>query len=62
MTDTVVETENDVMQPEIPDAYVVPVEAMNAIVGYLLSQPWREVDHLLRPINGIRTFDEYVGT
>ena len=44
----------------VPAAYfVVPADALNEIVGYLMQQPWRDTNQLLQSVNGVRTLDEY---
>lgn len=41
--------------------YVVPISVMNQIAEYLLERPWREVNHLVRALEGTPTLDELTG-
>lgn len=49
--------------PQAPDPasfFVVPADVLNAIVGYLMEQPWRFTNQLLQALNGVRSLDEYL--
>lgn len=46
---------------EDPEAYVViPRSAYDAVTAFLMELPWRTVNHLLVPLDGVATLDEYV--
>jgi hypothetical protein len=46
--------------PEGADYWVVPAVILNDIAAYLMERPWREVQGILRGLDGIRSLDEYL--